>query len=568
MFLSNLVVSSPLLGEIRNINFRKGVNLIVDKSTKNDSETGNSVGKTTALRSLDFCFGCKQDLFYTDPEFKKNNEVIRDFLIDNEVDFTLTLLSSNSSPLIIYRKALPEPKVFCKINNIEYKNLRTFCHDLKVALFYSSADKPTLRQIMTRVIRDTPDKMSNTLKTLFNKSNYSEYETLNLFLFGFEDASLLSEKQSVNKELKKTDTELKLLTKLKSKNALEQSLEVINREIEDSSDNIDNYDLGATYEHQMQELNEIKIEISTLSLDLASMNMKRSLNEQAVKSLLEQQDNSNPDDLKKLYNEATERVGVLNKTFEDALSFYNQMIIKKVEFINSQMEYLESEIALRNTELSTWLKKESVILKELSKLGSLSDLQLLQKDINKLYESKGSFENSLNLIEEYESKFNKLTFKLKEISTKIDKYISQFDNNLKIFNKFFSRYTRQLYNEEFILSYEYKSELFQFTIDPIGHIQSQGNLGDGKKKAQVSAFDLAYLSLQEETSSRFIRFVAHDGIEAIHQNQIKALFDIAANIDGQYIIAILKDKLASVDRKTIDKSTIIELSENDKFFKC
>lgn len=568
MFLSNLIVSSPFLGEIRNINFKKGVNLIVDRSTLTDSETGNSVGKTTALRSLDFCFGCKQELFYTDPEFKKDNEIIRNFLIDNEVEFTLTLLSGNNSPLIIYRKALPEPKILCKINNIEYKNLKNFSQDLKVALFLSSADKPTLRQIMTRVIRDTPDKMSNTLKTLFNKSNYSEYETLNLFLFGFMDASLLSEKQSVTKNLKKIDAEFKLLTKLKSKNALEQSLEVINREIENSANNIDNYDLGASYDQQMQELNDIKVEISTLSLDLASMNMKRSLNEQAINSLLAQQDNSNPDDLKKLYNEATERVGVLNKTFEDALNFYNQMIIKKVEFIKSQMASLESEIVSKNNKLGIWLKKESEILKGLSKLGSLSDLQLLQKDINKLYESKGSFESSLNQIEEYESKVNALTIKLKEISFKIDKYISQFDDNLKIFNKYFSKYTRQLYNEEFILSYEYKSDLFQFTIDPIGNIQSQGNLGDGKKKAQVSAFDLAYLSLQEEISSRFIRFVAHDGIEAIHQNQIKTLFDIAAKIDGQYIIAILKDKLASIDDKTIATSTILELSENDKFFKC
>lgn len=559
MFLSNLIVSSPFLGEIRNINFKKGVNLIVDRSTLTDSETGNSVGKTTALRSLDFCFGCKQELFYTDPEFKKDNEIIRNFLIDNEVEFTLTLLSGNNSPLIIYRKALPEPKILCKINNIEYKNLKNFSQDLKVALFLSSADKPTLRQIMTRVIRDTPDKMSNTLKTLFNKSNYSEYETLNLFLFGFMDASLLSEKQSATKNLKKIDAEFKLLTKLKSKNALEQSLEVINREIENSANNIDNYDLGASYDQQMQELNDIKVEISTLSLDLASMNMKRSLNEQAINSLLAQQDNSNPDDLKKLYNEATERVGVLNKTFEDALNFYNQMIIKKVEFIKSQMASLESEIVSKNNKLGIWLKKESEILKGLSKLGSLSDLQLLQKDINKLYESKGSFESSLNQIEEYESKVNALTIKLKEISFKIDKYISQFDDNLKIFNKYFSKYTRQLYNEEFILSYEYKSDLFQFTIDPIGNIQSQGNLGDGKKKAQVSAFDLAYLSLQEEISSRFIRFVAHDGIEAIHQNQIKTLFDIAAKIDGQYIIAILKDKLASIVRqkKLADTSYIL-----------
>lgn len=232
------------------------------------------------------------------------------------------------------------------------------------------------------------------------------------------------------------------------------------------------------------------------------------------------------------------------------------------------MANLESEIASKNNKLGIWLKKETSILKELSKLGSLSDLQLLQKDINKLYESKGSFESSLNQIEEYESKFKALTSKLNDISIKINKFINQFDDNLKIFNKFFSKYTRQLYNEEFILSYEYKSDLFQFTIDPIGNIQSKGNLGDGKKKAQVSAFDLAYLSLQEETSSRFIRFVAHDGIEAIHHNQIKTLFDIAANIDGQYIIAILKDKLASIDSKTLESSTIIELSESDKFFKC
>ena len=145
MFLSNLIVSSPILGEIRNITFKKGVNLIVDKTTLTDKETGNSVGKTTALRALDFCFGSKQDLFYTDPEFKKDNEIIRNFLIDNEVEFTLTLLSENDSPLIIYRKALPEPKILCKINNAEYKNLKNFCQDLKVALFFQFSRQANLK---------------------------------------------------------------------------------------------------------------------------------------------------------------------------------------------------------------------------------------------------------------------------------------------------------------------------------------------------------------------------------------------------------------------------------------
>lgn len=70
---------------------------------------------------------------------------------------------------------------------------------------------------MTRIIRDTSDKMSNTLRTLHNKSSTAEYETLNLFIFGFENPSILSEKQTTNKKLKKLESELSILTKIRSK---------------------------------------------------------------------------------------------------------------------------------------------------------------------------------------------------------------------------------------------------------------------------------------------------------------------------------------------------------------
>nr|HCI8814440.1 DUF2326 domain-containing protein [Klebsiella variicola] len=117
MFLKELVVTSPYLGEIRRISFHKGVNLILDKSTTDLSGTGNSVGKTTVLRSLDFCMGAKQESFYTDPEFKTTNVLIKDFLIDNEVEFKLTLTLSKNDELTIKRKVLPEPKIFCKIDD-------------------------------------------------------------------------------------------------------------------------------------------------------------------------------------------------------------------------------------------------------------------------------------------------------------------------------------------------------------------------------------------------------------------------------------------------------------------
>ncbi|WP_145587381.1 DUF2326 domain-containing protein [Yersinia aldovae] len=566
MFLEKLEVYSPLIGEIRNITFHNGVNLILDKSTVKKSETGNSVGKTTALRSIDFCLGAKQDSFYIDPEFKTEDTEIKDFLIKNEVEFKITLYSLNKRKLIIKRKISSDSKIYCTINDDSFTTLTSFHDALKLNLFLSSSVKPSFRQIMTRFIRTSTEKMSNALKTVPMASN-SDYETLNLFLFGFDDASILSAKQKIGKELKKLEKELDFIAKIRSKNSLEQSLSVIERDINEQEKNIDNYNLGDSYESQMNELNIIKTEVSQLSLELSSLEMKRSLNNKAIEDLLKQQDSTNPDELKKLYDEATDRVGQLNKTFEDALNFHNQMIIKKVEFIKSQMYSLLSKIEYSKNALRSWLDKESSILRDLARLGSLSDLQIIQKEINKLYERKGSFESSLDQIKEYEEKIVSTKLRLDDVSSKINAQLDKFNNKLAIFNKYFSEYTKLLYEEEYILSYDENKGTYVFTIEPLGTVKTRGNQGDGKKKAQVSALDLAYLSTQEELQSKTMRFVAHDGIEAIHANQIKILFDIASSINGQYILAILKDKLSSVDDIFIEKNQVLELSQDDKFFK-
>ena len=44
-------------GLVRMIDFRLGLNLIVDKTPRNTTDTGNNVGKTTLLRLIDFWLG-------------------------------------------------------------------------------------------------------------------------------------------------------------------------------------------------------------------------------------------------------------------------------------------------------------------------------------------------------------------------------------------------------------------------------------------------------------------------------------------------------------------------------
>lgn len=566
MFLKKLTVYSSFLGVIREIPFHRGVNLILDKSVAKKSETGNSVGKTTALRSIDFCLGAKQESFYVDPEFQTEDIQIKEYLLKNEIKFTLELININGRPITISREVTSGSKIRASINDEVFSSLKAFHEALKITLFMSASDKPSFRQIMTRFIRSSSDKMSNALKTL-TMASLADYETINLFLFGFSDASILSEKQQIVKQLKKIEKELDIILKIRSKNSLEQSLSVIKRDIKAKEKEIENFSLGESYASQMNEINEIKFHISQLSLELSSLEMKRTLNDRAINTLLDQQDRTDPSELKKLYSEATERVGQLNKTFEMALAFHNKMIIKKVDFIKSQMSTLHHDIAEKRETLNYWLEKESEILRELSQLGSLSDLQVVQKELNKLYENKGDFESSLEQIDVYESKHDAICSRLKSASEKIDRDIERFDVNLSLFNKYFSEYTRELYNEEYILSYDINKGTYIFKIEPLGAIKTKGNQGEGKKKAQVSALDLAYLSTLEENQAKTLRFVAHDGIEAIHSNQIKTLFDIASSINGQYVLAILKDKLSSVESDFIDKNTILELSENDKFFK-
>jgi len=57
MHLKSLKISSNSK-VIREINFRNGINLIVDETPVSfGSETGNNVGKTSVLMLIDFCLG-------------------------------------------------------------------------------------------------------------------------------------------------------------------------------------------------------------------------------------------------------------------------------------------------------------------------------------------------------------------------------------------------------------------------------------------------------------------------------------------------------------------------------
>ncbi len=152
--------------------------------------------------------------------------------------------------------------------------------------------------------------------------------------------------------------------------------------------------------------------------------------------------------------------------------------------------------------------------------------------------------------------------KLQDVESKMNG--EKVEEKIKEFNKIFSDYCEKLYGEKYFLAYNQNWEeekKFPIEIGSLG-----GKVVTGKKKAVIVAFDLAYMQYAITMKMQAPQFVIHDKMENTHINQLKTIFQISKNIDGQYIIPILRERIDKVDEVYIEKAKVLELSESNKFF--
>lgn len=245
MFLEYLIISNDKK-VIRKIKFRKGINLIIDESK--EQITGNNVGKTTVLKLIDVCLGAIPKIIYLDPESKRQEyQLVKDFLIENEVLITLILTTSlddeNAKKIIIERNFLSRNKIIRKIKGNSYTE-KEFEPELLNLLFPDHyAEKPTFRQIISHNIRYKDESINNTLKTLNSYTSDAEYETLYLFLFGC-DFNKGNIKQDILFKLKQEYNYKSRLEKQQTKTAYETTLSLINNKIEELNKQKANFNLN------------------------------------------------------------------------------------------------------------------------------------------------------------------------------------------------------------------------------------------------------------------------------------------------------------------------------------
>ena len=560
MYLEQLTIRSDD-GIIRDINFKMGLNLIVDETTDAAQDSGNNVGKTTLLRIIDYCLGGKKEGIYKEREFKHRDGKIYDFLDKKHIVFTLKIKSRNGKPHTIARPI----KGKSSIDDQEISSDAKFNEALGQLIFQFDNSRPTFRQLMSKFVRIEDHQLNNVLRFMHPSTDQTDYEALFLFLFGYRDTAVLAEKRQVVNAIKKLKNERNTTHSIEQ---LEQELHLIEKEINDLEQLKDDFNFGKNAENDLNALKSLQSSIADLRQEISKLSVRLDINKKTVGQLMRLKSDVNAETIKALYNSAKLELNDLDRKFEDVLNFHNKMIDNKIKYIEKTIKELPDTIDKHKSELNKKCAQEASILKTMSDQAKLGEYDSLNAKLQDKSRERGQREGQMHFLKEIDSKLASSQEKLSALDEKLSRFLSSYKEELSEFNEHFSSLSEKLYGDKYYLATKHTENKTTYTntcLLEIGNLNE--NIGTGKKKAEISALDIAYLKYAEKKKWPVPYFVLHDQLETVFENQIKTLFEMANQVNGQFVVSVLSDKLNKIDKQEVEKSTILKLSQNDKLFK-
>ncbi len=563
MLLEKLTISSKN-GIIRDIPFKlQGLNLVIDTTpiTENTTISGNNVGKTTFIRAVDFCFGSTGKDIYVDKENKSDNAAVKEFLIENEVTFTLSLLNKTGTRFILRRSFNTTNDLF--INDIKFNSIGDYNKKLNELIFHiqPTETKVSFRNTIKKFVRSDSYSESSLYKILHHSIKDSVYEALYLFLFGFPNQEVISKRLEICDKIDSLKKELKRMSGKSNLPRFQNRLTQLQGVIDEKENQIKNIDLPKTYDVLIEKLKFLKSRTSELSSNVGNLNTKINLSQKTRDELVHSESKIDPSAINQLYEEAKLLLGNIQKPFEEVLKFHNKMVANKLKFVEQHITKLKQERSSIKQELDTLLKEQSHVLKLLDNTGTFDDLIKIREEVNQLYVEKGKLVLQIDTIQNIQSEIEKYTVEFNEINLTFETFIEELNKNIsEVFNKYFTQFTNTTHGEKLYIYYDSENRKFQFD-------NLEGNVGDGYKKTEIISFDLAFISYFNDLGLDFPKFVLHDKLEIVHQNQIQSTFDIADSLNGQFIVSVLRERISFLGESYINEHKILELSQDNKFFK-
>ncbi len=567
MFLKHLIIANNDC-LIRRIDFRLGMNLIVDDTLENTEMTGNNVGKSTVLRLIDYGLGADAKPVYTASDGSTNQRV-KDFLEETEayveLCFVSTFVKDKGHQVIARRNFQKGTKALNEVNGKFYMN-RDYCEALQMALWGVKTSTPTFSQIISHSIRIDHSRHEQPLQTL-GKRNDVLYETLYLYLFGLYE-EFCESKLSLRKKLSK---DLSFIRRLEKESAtlstLRTKLRTVERAITTLNDKKQALVVNPDFEADLEKQVLIKRALTQLAMRQNNLELRRKLIEDAVREMKVISPKVQADEVKMLYQQANAFGAKLHHTFEELLRFHNDMLIEKNNFISSELPEIDRELDLCYKEMDEVRKEEEALDKKLRLSVSFETYEQINNDLFVQLQDKGNIEGSISQMEKVIGMIRSKEQDLKKIDDVLftPDYTKRIEDRLDEFNDYFSAVSQKIYKKDFtieqdkIVSNDGKP-CYKFSI------ADNGNYSDGVKKGEATCFDLAYVSFADAKKIPCLHFILNDKEELLHNNQLSLIAQVVEEQKNvQYISSILCKKLP--DGIDVNKYKVLSLKEDDKLFK-
>lgn len=546
----------------RFVKFESGLNLVTNKP--NSGRTGNSVGKSTLSRVVDFLMLGSIDSIYIDEEFKKPNLEIEALFKNNFVTASLSFFDYSNKINQISRYLCIDDKSESKfwINGevIDEKGYESFIQN---KIFNISTRRPSVRAVAPKFIRNDSHRMLSTTKFLDKWQGSKDYSELYLYLFGFNNTSLLTEKRDatnlVNRR-KRNSTSINALVKEQNP---KREIKKYKEDAKELEKNLLTFEYSSEYSNPIERLSELQVKEDRYTEELLSIQRKVDNINHTIELLSKDKDGYLINELKAIYSFSGVVIDGALRELEKVILFHRNLVEKKKHFLTIDLPKLNEETEGLQAELSLIRKDKLQVFSDMRSNESLDNITKNLKRLGELKVELGKLEGLMD--QQFKAKSDQIEAEtqLHDILEAISKEINNVYEFEGKFNIYLRSLTKSIHDDEYSIDLDFNKDSGTCSIELNN---SATNPEGGKKKAEVIAFDFAYIHAINELKLNRPSFIFHDSIEDIDKKQIEDIFKEANKLPGQQILSMLSDKISEETYNKVSRNIILSLDEDEKFF--
>lgn len=561
-FMKLISIEVKVDGESRRfVKFHDGLNLVTNR--RGVGRSGNSVGKSTLSRVFDFLFLGSIDSIYIDEEFKRPNQEVENLFISHDVWAELAFVGVDGEFHQLKRNfSVGDEDNKYIVDGVgvdvrEYEsNIQNYCFDIRTR-------RPTVRSVAAKFVRNDSHRMLNTTHFLDVRAAGKEYGELYLYLFGFKNTELLTQKRYASNAVGKRKRHSAALNALVKEQKPASELGNIKKLAVKLEDELLKFEYSPEFPNPVGLLQDIqKSEDDALSRLLAVERKLLNINK-TVDLLNHEEGVYLGSELRAIYQYAGVNVEGAIKDFESVVALHENLVSRKRQFLEEGLVGLVEDQEDLGDLLRSMQEKKLKVFSDMRSAESIASITEKLRELGKVKVELGKLEGLILQQSKAKSELESAEHLLSEVLEEIVKELKTVYEFERVLDSEFKKMTRVVHGDEYGVGFEFdeKSGTSSVVIE-----NEVTNPEGGKKKAEVIAFDFAYIHAVSASGIKRPKFVFHDSIEDIDQKQVEDIFTLARRLPGQQVLSMLSDKFSDEIYEEYSKDVVLYLDDGDRFF--